>query len=116
LHARAATAKETDWPQIAALYGELRRHIDSPIIRLNHAVAISYALGPEKGMRLLEPLAAELSAYAPFHLARADLLRRIGQPDSARNAYRLALDLTQNQVEREFILKRIGTGGVSPPS
>ena len=115
LHAQAATAAQTDWPQIAALYGQLRRHTDSPIIRLNHAVAISFALGPAKGLRLLEPLAAELNTYAPFHLARADMLNRTSQPDSAREAYRLALGLTQNQVEREFILKRIGTGGVSPP-
>lgn len=107
LHARAPTAEATNWRRITALYGELRRFIDTPIIRLNQAVAISMASNPQDGLLLLEPLADALSAYAPYHLARADMFRRLGQPDSAREAYRLALDLTQNQVEREFILGRI---------
>lgn len=109
LHARATTADGTDWVQIAALYGELRRQMDSPIIRLNHAVAISYALGPDKGLRLLDSIADELKAYAPFHLAHADMLNRTDQPDAAREAYRLALDLMQNQVEREFVSKQIAS-------
>jgi RNA polymerase sigma-70 factor (ECF subfamily) len=107
VHARAASAEATDWLQIAALYAELRRSVDTPIIRLNQAVAVSLAASPSGGLRLLEPLAEELDAYAPFHLARADMLRRMGQLESAREAYRLALDLTQNQVERDFILGRI---------
>ena len=107
VHARAASAEATDWLQIAALYAELRRSVDTPIIRLNQAVAVSMAASPSGGLRLLEPLAEELDAYAPFHLARADMLRRMGQLESAREAYRLALDLTQNQVERDFILGRI---------
>jgi RNA polymerase sigma-70 factor, ECF subfamily len=111
LHARAPTAEATDWPQIAALYGELRRHVDSAIIQLNHAVAVSMAIGPQAGLHLLEPLADELSTFAPFHLARADLLRRTDQIELARQAYRVALDLTQNNVERDFILERIATLG-----
>ncbi len=107
LHARAPTAEATDWPQIAALYDELRRFVDTAIIRLNQAVAVSMAAGPAKGLRLLQPLADELSAYAPFHLARAELFRRTGQMEQAREAYRVALDLTQNKVEREFILGRV---------
>jgi RNA polymerase sigma-70 factor (ECF subfamily) len=107
VHARAASPEATDWLQIAALYTELRRSVDTPIIRLNQAVAVSMAASPGGGLRLLEPLAEELAAYAPFHLARADMLRRMGQLESAREAYRLALDLTQNQVERDFILGRI---------
>jgi RNA polymerase sigma-70 factor (ECF subfamily) len=107
VHARAASPEATDWLQIAALYAELRRSVDTPIIRLNQAVAVSMAASPGGGLRLLEPLAEELDAYAPFHLARADMLRRMGQLESAREAYRLALDLTQNQVERDFILGRI---------
>ena len=107
LHAQAPTAEATNWRRITALYGELRRFVDTPIIQLNQAVAISMVSGPEDGLRLLEPLAAELSAYAPYHLARADMFRRLAQADSAREAYRLALDLTQNQVERDFILRRI---------
>jgi RNA polymerase sigma-70 factor (ECF subfamily) len=111
LHASAPTAEATDWPQIAALYGELRRHVDSSIIQLNQAVAVSMAISPNTGLRLLEPLADELSVFAPFHLARADILRRIGQMELAREAYRVALDLTQNNVERDFILERIATLG-----
>lgn len=107
LHARAARAGDTDWPQIAALYDELRRFADSPIIRLNQAVAVSLAAGPEDGLRLLEPLRDDLSAYAPFHLACADMHRRRGDRELARAAYRAALDLCQNKVEREFILKQI---------
>ena len=107
VHARAATAEATDWVQIATLYGELRRYVDTPIIQLNQAVAVSMAAGPTHGLRLLEPVADELNAYPPFHLARADMYRRIGQLESAREAYRLALDLTQNQVECDFILGRI---------
>lgn len=111
LHARAQTGDDTDWPQIAALYAELRRYADSPVIQLNQAVAVSMADGPQPGLRLLEPLMDELGAFAPYHLARADMLRRTNQLEAARNAYRLALDLTQNQVERDFILTRITTLG-----
>jgi RNA polymerase sigma-70 factor (ECF subfamily) len=111
LHAGAPTAEATDWPQIAALYGELRRHVDSAIIQLNHAVAVSMAIGPKAGLRLLEPLADELRAFAPFHLAHADLLRRTDRIELAREAYRVALDLTQNNVERDFILEQIATLG-----
>jgi RNA polymerase sigma-70 factor (ECF subfamily) len=114
LHTGAPTAAATDWPQIAALYGELRRHVDSAIIQLNQAVAVSMASGPTAGLRLLEPLADALSAFAPFHLARADMLRRIDQTDQmelVREAYRTALELTQNNVERDFILERIATLG-----
>ncbi len=107
LHARAPSAEATDWHYIAALYSELRRFVDTPIIRLNQAVAISMAASPAGGLRLLEPLAEELSAYTPFHLARADMLRRMGQREQAREAYGVALDLTQNTVERDFILGRI---------
>jgi RNA polymerase sigma-70 factor (ECF subfamily) len=109
LHARAPTAAATDWPQIAGLYGELRRHSDSAIIQLNQAVAVSMASGPKAGLHLLEPLADALSTFAPFHLARADMLRRTDQMGLARAAYRAALDLTQNSIERDFILERIAS-------
>ncbi len=114
LHVRALTAEATDWPQIAALYGQLRRFVDTAIIRLNEAVAVSMAASPAEGLHLLEPLADELSAYAPFHLARADMLRRTGQMEQAREAYRLALGLTQNKVERDFILGRLTSLGERP--
>jgi RNA polymerase sigma-70 factor (ECF subfamily) len=107
LHARAATAAATDWPQVAALYAHLRRHVDTAIIRLNEAVAVSMAFGPERGLSLLEPLVEELAVFAPYHLARADMFRRQGQTAAARDAYAAALDLTHNQIERDFILRRL---------
>jgi RNA polymerase sigma-70 factor (ECF subfamily) len=109
LHASAPTAADTDWPQIAALYSELRRYGDSAIIQLNYAVAVSMASGAQAGLCLLEPLAGTLSAFAPFHLARADMLRRTDQLILAREAYHSALNFTQNTVERDFILEQIAT-------
>jgi RNA polymerase sigma-70 factor (ECF subfamily) len=107
LHAGAASAEATDWQQIAGLYEQLRRFNDTPIVRLNQAVAVSMFAGPDQGLDLLQQLADELDGYAPFHLARADLLQRLGQPAEARAAYTRALDLTQNQAEREFIAEQI---------
>ncbi len=111
LHARARTAEETDWQQIAALYGELLKFEDTPIIRLNQVVAVSFAVTPDEGLHFLEPLSDELNGYAPFHLARADMLRRMGILKQAREAYRMALGLTQNTIEREFILARLQSLG-----
>jgi len=111
LHARATTPDSTDWLQIAALYDQLRRYTDTPVIRLNHAVAISMASGSETGLRLLALLAEPLNAYAPFHLARAAMLRRTEQIDEARVAYQRALALCENQVEREFIGREIAKLG-----
>ncbi len=108
MHARARTAQSTDWAYIAGLYRELLHYEDSAVIHLNYAVAVSMSpAGPAQGLHLLKPLADELNAYAPFHLAQADMFRRTGQIEQAREAYRLALDLTQNAVERDFIRSRI---------
>ena len=107
LHARAATAEETDWRQIAGLYEHLRRFNDTAIIRLNQAVSVSMFAGPEQGLSLVEQLIEELAGYAPIHLARADMLQRMSKPDQAREAYQRALDLSQNQIERAFILEQI---------
>jgi RNA polymerase sigma-70 factor (ECF subfamily) len=109
LHALAPDSAATDWAQIAALYGELLRYSDTAVIRLNQAVAVSFAATPEHGLRLLEPLEAGLEAYAPFHLARADMRLRTGDAAQAREEYRAALELTRNEVERAFILGRIGS-------
>lgn len=65
------------------------------------------AEGPSSGLRLLVSLAEELAAYAPFYLARADMFRRMGRMGPAREAIRAALDLTQNRVERDFIVERL---------
>lgn len=109
VHAEAATFADTDWRQIAALYGELRRLHPSPIIELNRAVAVSMADGPEAGLSLLEPLAAvpELHDYQPYHAARADLLRRSGRLGEAQAAYRRALAAAPNDVARAYLRRRL---------
>jgi RNA polymerase sigma-70 factor (ECF subfamily) len=107
LHARAPRPEDTDWPQIAALYGRLAAIEPSPVIGLNRAVAVAMADGPERGLALLEPLAGELDRYHLFHSARADLLRRAGRPEDAAEAYRRAMQLVSNPVERSFLQRRL---------
>jgi RNA polymerase sigma-70 factor, ECF subfamily len=107
LHVSAASSGETDWRQIAGLYDRLLRFQDTAIIRLNQAVAVSMYVGPAQGLSLVQELAGELDNYAPFHLARADMLQRLEKLDNARQAYEKALGLTQNQAEQAFILEQI---------
>jgi RNA polymerase sigma-70 factor (ECF subfamily) len=107
LHARSPRPEDTDWPQIAALYGRLARMAPSPVVELNRAVAVAMADGPERGLRLLEALADDLEGYHLFHSARADLLRRIGRSQEAGAAYRRALELATNVAERAFLERRL---------
>ena len=107
LHARAPRPEDTDWPQIAALYGALRSEAPSPVVDLNHAVAVAMADGPGRGLPLVEALAPELDGYHHFHSARADLLRRLGRRDEAARAYRRALDLATNETESAFLRRRL---------
>jgi RNA polymerase sigma-70 factor (ECF subfamily) len=107
LHASARTAAETDWPQIAALYGELMRRAPSPIVALNRAVAVAMTSGPEAGLALVEPLERELSTYHLWHAARADLLRRLRRTDEAAHAYREALRYVGSEPERRFLERRL---------
>jgi RNA polymerase sigma-70 factor (ECF subfamily) len=109
LHARAASAADTDWPQIAALYAALYAVGPSPVVRLNHAVAVSMSEGPASGLLLLDALAAE-DSLPRFHLlaaARADMLRRLGRHTEAADAYRQALALVGNEPERRFLERRL---------
>jgi RNA polymerase sigma-70 factor, ECF subfamily len=109
LHARAERAEDTDWPQIAALYGVLERFLPTPVVELNHAVAIAMAGDLAGGLRLLDSLDAR-GTLARYHLlpaARADLLRRLGRLDEARAAYERALALVGNDVERRFLERRL---------
>jgi len=110
LHARASRAADTDWPQIAALYGELLRHTPSPVVELNRAVAVAMADGPAAGLELLAKLEATgaLEDYRLFHSARADLLRRKGRLEEAARAYERALALATNEAERAFLRRRLG--------
>jgi RNA polymerase sigma-70 factor, ECF subfamily len=109
-HASAATAAATDWRQIAALYDLLTRVQPSPIVALNRAVAIAQAEGPGTGLALLDALdpgGGALASYHLFHAARAELLRRLGRKPDAAAAYRRALDLAANPVERRFLERRL---------
>jgi RNA polymerase sigma-70 factor (ECF subfamily) len=109
LHDTAGEAAATDWPQIAALYGRLAELDPSPVVELNRAVAVAMADGPAAGLALLDPLAEEpaLAGYPYLHAARADLLRRLGRATEAAAAYRAALELTSNDVERAFLDRRL---------
>ena len=109
LHSRAASATATDWPQIAALYGLLLRFHPSPVIELNHAVAVAMVDGPEQGLRRLEALEARgvLRGYHLLPAAKADLLRRSGKPAEAAECYAQALGWVTHEVERRFLEKRL---------
>jgi RNA polymerase sigma-70 factor, ECF subfamily len=108
-HARAASPDETDWPKIASLYELLARAHPSPVIELNRAVAVAMAEGPERGLELLDDgeLADRLADYHLFWSARADLLRRSGRRQESADAYRRALELATNPVERHFLERRL---------
>ena len=116
LHARARHPEDTDWTQIAALYGELLRMTPSPVIELNRAAAVAMADGPLRGLALLDrrELEKALRDYYLFHAARADLLRRAGRLNEASVAYNLALGLCQNERERAFLRRRLAE--VLPPA
>jgi len=105
LHARSPAAAETDWPQIAALYGLLAGLHPSPVIELNRAVAVAMADGCEHGLALLSRI--HLPGYHLLPAARADLLRRLGRRDEAAAAYREALALVTNDAERHFLERRL---------
>jgi RNA polymerase sigma-70 factor (ECF subfamily) len=109
LHAEAADATQTDWPQIAALYDELARISPTPVVFLNGAVAIGMSEGAGRGLTLIEELGASatLDRYHLFHAARADMLRRLGRRNAAADAYRRALELTANRAERNFLERRL---------
>ena len=109
LHDEAPDAATTDWQQIATLYLALVRLDPSPVIRLNHAVAVAMADGPAVGLALMDGLADEgsLATYPYLHAGRADLLRRLGRRSEAAAAYRQALTLTANRAERRFLERRL---------
>ena len=109
LHAAALCSAATDWAQIAALYDELARVNPTPVVLLNGAVAVGMSEGPGRGLRLIDKLGASgaLDRYHLFHAARADMLRRLGSRTAAADAYRRALALTANDIERTFLERRL---------
>lgn len=109
VHADAQRWEDTDWAQIVALYAELMRVWPSPVVAVNRAAAIAMVEGPAAGLALLDELTAD-PRLAPYHLlpaARADLLRRLGRPSEAVDAYRSALAGATTDADRTFLAERI---------
>ncbi|MFE3168409.1 RNA polymerase sigma factor [Streptomyces sp. NPDC059224] len=108
-HATAATAADTDWADVAGLYGELERYVPSAVVRLNRAVAVGMAEGGEAGLALVAELEAtdDLAGYHLLPATRADLLRRMGRGGEAAASYERALELVENTAERRFLEKRL---------
>jgi RNA polymerase sigma-70 factor, ECF subfamily len=108
-HSTAPTAADTDWAQIAALYGRLSRLVPSAVVELNRAVAVGMRDGPAAGLALVEQLQAsgELVGYHLLPATRADLLRRLGRTDEAALAYREALELASTDPERHYLTRRL---------
>ena len=109
LHANAPTAAETDWRQISALYGALLRHMATPVVELNAAVALAMATTLDDGLAWIDQIAAAgaLDDYHLLHAARADLLRRAGRWAASQAAYERALALVKNTAEQEYLLRRL---------
>ena len=101
VHSDAPTAAATDWLQILALYDQLMALSPSPVVALNRAVAVAEVEGPDAALRLVDAL--DLGGYHLFHAIRADLLRRLGRPSEAAQAYEAAIACTDNAAERAFL-------------
>jgi len=109
LHAQATEPAATDWAQISALYGALLRHLNTPVVELNAAVALAMARSPREGLAWIDRIAhgGAIDQYHLLHAARADLLRRAGRRPQAAAAYRQALALVTNLAERNYLLRRL---------
>jgi RNA polymerase sigma-70 factor (ECF subfamily) len=109
VHAEAATPAQTDWREIAALYRELMRLSPSPVVALNHAVAVAMSEGLERGLEQIDEIGASgrLEDYHLFHAARADILRRLGRNTESAKAYSAALKLATNKVEQDYLRERL---------
>jgi RNA polymerase sigma-70 factor (ECF subfamily) len=101
-----------DWAEIAALYGELTRLTDSPVVELNRAVAVAEAHGPEAGLEIVEGLA--LDDYRYLHSTRAELLHRLGRTAESREALERAIALTHDDAERRLLVRKLAELGADP--
>jgi RNA polymerase sigma-70 factor (ECF subfamily) len=108
-HGEATDAAQTDWQQIALLYGELRKIVPSPVVELNRAVAVAMADGPAAGLALVDNLAGsgKLADYYLLPATRADLLRRLDRKQEAAASYRAALYLAATEPERRYLSRRL---------
>jgi RNA polymerase sigma-70 factor (ECF subfamily) len=109
VHVQSQTYEQTDWKQITLLYDKLYDLHPSPVVKLNRTVAFSFANSPERALTAIKELEDEgaLDTYQPFHAARADVFRRAGRKEKSAEAFRRALDLTNNHAERRFLEQRI---------
>ena len=106
LHGLAPSYQDTDWPQIAELYGLLERQMPTPVVRVNRAVAVDQAFGPAAGLAVIDAVQG-VEGWHLFHAARADMLRRLHRNDEAEAAYLLALDCHPNPADRRFLTGRL---------
>lgn len=113
-HATARSWDESDWPLIVSLYDRLRELTDSPVVRLNRAIALSHRDGGAVGLGELEPLAGELDGYHLFHTAGAEMLRHLGRERDAVASLPRALELTANPAEKRLLAKRLAGIVLSP--
>jgi predicted RNA polymerase sigma factor len=107
VHAAAPDYEHTDWRQIQGLYDRLLLFTPSPVVRLNRAVAIRFAAGPQAALAEVDALAGDLDGYRLFHAVRAELLADLGRHDQARAANERALALAANPAERELLARRL---------
>jgi len=109
VHARAETAKATDWASIVRWYDLLLAVLPSPVVALNRAVAVSMASGPERGLDIVAALVerGELDGYHLLHSTRAELLNRLGRDEEAAAAFGRALELATNDVDRRHLARRL---------
>jgi predicted RNA polymerase sigma factor len=111
VHYRAATAEETDWPQILALYGLLEALTGSPIVTLNRAVATAMAHGPSAGLAVLDEVDEQLRGHCRLEAVRAQLLEMNGETEAALEHYRIASRLATSVPERDYLAKRAASLG-----
>ncbi|HEX6487752.1 MAG TPA: DUF6596 domain-containing protein [Candidatus Dormibacteraeota bacterium] len=107
LHAEAPSYEDTDWVQLLLLYESLLRHVDTPVVRLNHAIVLREVAGPEAALREVEALAPELESYHLLHATRGELLRDLGRDQESRQALERALQLTLNPAERSLLHRKL---------
>jgi RNA polymerase sigma-70 factor (ECF subfamily) len=115
-HARTAHGAAADWDRIASLYGLLEALDPSPVVRLNRSVAVSMAGRDSAALEMADGLLAggELDGYRYLHIARGEFLSRLERPEDAAAAYRTALGLSQNEVDRNFVLKKLAELAADP--
>jgi RNA polymerase sigma-70 factor (ECF subfamily) len=106
VHTSVHDVRDTDWPQVVALYDQLMRLDPSPIIALNRAIAVAELDGAEVALATVERLEDTLGGYHAYHATRADLLRRLGCSQKSREAYEKAIALAANSAETAYLTRR----------